>query len=106
MPHLIAIGVSCFVWRFMLEAEITGNLEHPGIVPVHGLGPACRRPAVLRHALHLSWRPELKVLKVSFDLRRRAILGNEPNLLGSAFAPFQGAPFDEMPAVDARQAIV
>src|SRR5262245_16882303 len=24
--------------RFMLEAEITGNLEHPGIVPVYSLG--------------------------------------------------------------------
>ncbi|HEV3260118.1 MAG TPA: protein kinase [Gemmataceae bacterium] len=24
--------------RFILEAEITGNLEHPGIVPVYGLG--------------------------------------------------------------------
>ena len=24
--------------RFMLEAEITGGLEHPNIVPVHGLG--------------------------------------------------------------------
>ncbi len=24
--------------RFLLEAEITGRLEHPGIVPVHGLG--------------------------------------------------------------------
>jgi serine/threonine protein kinase len=24
--------------RFLLEAEITGGLEHPGIVPVHGLG--------------------------------------------------------------------
>lgn len=24
--------------RFKLEAEITGNLEHPGIVPVYGLG--------------------------------------------------------------------
>jgi hypothetical protein len=24
--------------RFVLEAEITGNLEHPGIVPVYGLG--------------------------------------------------------------------
>ncbi len=24
--------------RFMSEAEITGNLEHPGIVPVYGLG--------------------------------------------------------------------
>src|SRR6202012_4067617 len=24
--------------RFMLEAEVTGCLEHPGIVPVYGLG--------------------------------------------------------------------
>ena len=24
--------------RFMLEAELTGRLEHPGIVPVYGLG--------------------------------------------------------------------
>ena len=26
------------VQRFLLEAEITGGLEHPGIVPVYGLG--------------------------------------------------------------------
>jgi serine/threonine-protein kinase len=24
--------------RFLLEAEVTGNLEHPGVVPVYGLG--------------------------------------------------------------------
>src|SRR5207302_2422878 len=24
--------------RFLLEAEITGGLEHPGVVPVYGLG--------------------------------------------------------------------
>lgn len=24
--------------RFVLEAEVTGNLEHPGIVPIYGLG--------------------------------------------------------------------
>jgi serine/threonine protein kinase len=24
--------------RFLHEAEITGRLEHPGVVPVHGLG--------------------------------------------------------------------
>src|SRR3984957_4713726 len=26
--------------RFLLEAEITGGLEHPGVVPVYGLGTA------------------------------------------------------------------
>jgi serine/threonine-protein kinase len=25
-------------WRFIAEAEITGGLEHPGVVPVYGLG--------------------------------------------------------------------
>ncbi len=35
-----------------LEAEVTGRLEHPGIVPVYGLGRHRRRPAVLRDALH------------------------------------------------------
>jgi hypothetical protein len=31
--------------RFLREAEITGGLEHPGIVPVYGLGTyACGRP--------------------------------------------------------------
>src|SRR5437867_374193 len=24
--------------RFLLEAEITGSLEHPGVVPIYGLG--------------------------------------------------------------------
>ena len=41
--------------RFVVEAEITGALEHPGIVPVYGLGQYTRRPAVLRHAVH-PWR--------------------------------------------------
>ena len=38
--------------RFLLEAEITGGLEHPGIVPVYGLGAYADWPAVLRHAVH------------------------------------------------------
>ena len=38
--------------RFVAEAEITGGLEHPGVVPVYGLGTYRRRPALLRHAVH------------------------------------------------------
>src|SRR5262249_2896443 len=31
--------------RFLLEAKVTGGLEHPGIVPVYGLGTyGCGRP--------------------------------------------------------------
>ena len=37
--------------RFLLEAEITGGLEHPGIVPVYGLG-IMQWPSLLRHAVH------------------------------------------------------
>ena len=37
--------------RFLLEAEVTGRLEHPGIVPVYGLGIDDERPAVLRDAV-------------------------------------------------------
>ena len=43
--------------RFVLEAEITGNLEHPGIVPVYGLGVDRRGPPVLRHAVHPGRQP-------------------------------------------------
>ena len=38
--------------RFLIEAEITGGLEHPGIVPVYGLGILWQRPPLLRHAVH------------------------------------------------------
>ncbi len=31
-------GISSHRRRFVIEAEITGRLEHPGIVPVYGLG--------------------------------------------------------------------
>ena len=36
--------------RFLIEAEITGGLEHPGIVPVYGLG--AYEEARLRDAVH------------------------------------------------------
>ena len=44
--------------RFVLEAEMTGGLEHPGIVPVYGLGTYGERPAVLRHAVHQGRQPQ------------------------------------------------
>ena len=44
--------------RFLVEAEITGGLEHPGIVPVYGLGTLRQRPAVLRHAVHQGRQPQ------------------------------------------------
>jgi len=43
--------------RFVLEAEITGGLEHPGIVPVYGLSRTDDgRP--LRHAVYQRQQPE------------------------------------------------
>ena len=38
--------------RFLLEAEITGGLEHPGIVPVYGLGTDADGRPLLRDAVH------------------------------------------------------
>ncbi len=43
--------------RFVAEAEITGNLEHPGVVPVYGLGNLCGRSAVLHDAVYQGRRP-------------------------------------------------
>ena len=38
--------------RFVFEAEITGNLEHPGIVPVYGKGEYSDGRPVLRDAVY------------------------------------------------------
>src|SRR5262249_28161518 len=39
--------------RFLLEAEVTGRLEHPGIVPVYGLGQyADGRPFYAMRFIH------------------------------------------------------
>ena len=44
--------------RFLLEAEITGGLEHPGIVPVYGLGTYGDGRPLLRHAVHPRRQPQ------------------------------------------------
>ncbi len=44
--------------RFLLEAEVTGGLEHPGIVPVYGLGTYDGRPPLLRDAFHQGRQPQ------------------------------------------------
>jgi serine/threonine-protein kinase len=49
--------------RFLLEARVTGGLEHPGIVPVYGLGH------------HADGRPYYAMRFVKGDSLRRAIEG-------------------------------
>ena len=44
--------------RFLLEAEITGGLEHPGIVPVYGLGTYADGRPFLRDAVHPGRQPQ------------------------------------------------
>ena len=44
--------------RFLLEAEVTGRLEHPGVVPVYGLGCDAAGPALLRHAAGQGGEPQ------------------------------------------------
>jgi WD40 repeat protein/tRNA A-37 threonylcarbamoyl transferase component Bud32 len=44
--------------RFLLEAEITGRLEHPGVVPVYGMG--CGPRGHPYYAMRLVWGESLK----------------------------------------------
>ena len=60
--------------RFLLEAEITGGLEHPGIVPVYGLGTDDDGPAVLRDAVHQGRQPQGGDRAVPPGERRRSQL--------------------------------
>src|SRR5262249_22019454 len=46
--------------RFLVEAEITGGLEHPGIVPVYGLGTyGDGRPY---YAMRFTWRKGVRTI--------------------------------------------
>ena len=44
--------------RFLIEAEITGGLEHPGHRPGLRPGHLRRRPPLLRHAVHQGRQPQ------------------------------------------------
>ena len=44
--------------RFLIEAEITGGLEHPGDRPGLRPGHLRRRPPLLRHAVHQGRQPQ------------------------------------------------
>jgi serine/threonine protein kinase len=65
--------------RFILEAEITGSLEHPGIVPVYGLGtddeglPFYAMRFIQGQDLSESVKQFHKKDKEGFDPRERAI---------------------------------
>src|SRR5262249_48283804 len=56
--------------RFVLEAEVTGSLEHPGIVPVYGMGAyADGRPF---YAMRLVQGDSLKEAIAAFHARDQA----------------------------------
>ncbi len=70
--------------RFIREAEITGSLEHPGVVPVYSLGRhADGRPyyvmrliqgRTLHDAIQQFYAPELKVTPIERNLLFRKLL--------------------------------
>jgi len=68
--------------RFLLEAEITGSLEHPGIVPVYGLGTyADGRPY---YAMRFIRGDSLKDAVVAFH-REFRVPGRDPGARALAF---------------------
>ena len=70
--------------RFLVEAEITGGLEHPGVVPVYGLGTyGGGRPY---YAMRFIRGDSLKEAIEHFHARRRAEERPRPPLAGAAQA--------------------
>lgn len=59
--------------RFVLEAEVTGGLEHPGVVPVYGLGryPSGRPYYAMRFVKGDSLRDAVTQLHENNDLEKR-----------------------------------
>ena len=71
--------------RFLLEAEITGGLEHPGIVPVYGLGHhADGRPY---YAMRFIRGDSLKEAIAALPRRGRPAGRPRPPVAGPAEAP-------------------
>ena len=76
--------------RFLLEAEITGGLEHPGIVPVYGLGiDAGGRPF---YAMRFIRGDSLKEAIAAYhaDERLKQDAGRRSLALAAAFAAVRG----------------
>ena len=76
--------------RFLLEAEITGGLEHPGIVPVYGLGAyADGRPY---YAMRFIRGDSLKDADRPLSCRRVAEKRSGPALAGITTGSCGGSP--------------
>jgi eukaryotic-like serine/threonine-protein kinase len=87
--------------RFLLEAEITGNLEHPGIVPVYSLGrDAQGRPY---YAMRFIRGQSLAAAIRQFHLRwrwRGAEAGGSGAMWGVEFRELLGRFLDVCDAID------
>jgi serine/threonine protein kinase len=60
------LGAPATVGRFLLEAEVTGRLEHPGVVPLYGLG------------VHADGRPYYAMRLIKGESFKDAIAAEEP----------------------------
>jgi serine/threonine protein kinase len=71
--------------RFVLEAEVTGRLEHPGVVPVYGLGTSPEGRTWVEVLTRMELLPDgaIRVL----DSREWAARGRTLEDLGGARAP-------------------
>ncbi|HKI16253.1 MAG TPA: serine/threonine-protein kinase, partial [Isosphaeraceae bacterium] len=88
--------------RFLLEAEITGNLEHPGIVPVYSLGrDAEGRPY---YAMRFIRGESLSVAIRRFHQKSRGEAGTagkrSPSMWGIEFRQLLGRFLDVCDAMD------
>lgn len=90
--------------RFVLEAEITGNLEHPGIVPVYSLGhdPDGRPYYAMRFIRGESLAAALRRFHGLMDPGAAAATGRSeaPDLAGMEFRELLGRFLDVCDAID------